>query len=88
MAKIVTTPGVLGGKPRLSNHRISVVDVVEILDDGYTVAETAKALEVTPDEIDAAREYWGDHPKEIAEACHRREALYEEVVEQSRAQTA
>lgn len=88
MADIVSTPGVLGGKPRLAKHRISVVDVVELLDDGYTVDEAAEALSVTTDEIEAAREYWEDHPDEIAIQRREREALYEELIKQSRAQTA
>lgn len=89
MAEIVATPGVLGGKPRLANHRISVVDVVELLDDvGYSVEESAEALEVTVEEIEAARGYWEEHPEEIAAQRRKREELYEELVEQSRAQPA
>lgn len=88
MAKIVSTPDILGGKARLANHRISVVDIVELLDDGDTVAEAAAALAVTTDEIEAARQYWEEHPEEIAEQRERRKALYEELVEQSRAQKA
>lgn len=86
MAEIVSTPGVLGGKPRLANYRISVLDIAEQLDSGQTVAEVAEALDISQEEVKAARKYWNDHPDEIAAQRERREALYEELVEQSRAQ--
>jgi uncharacterized protein (DUF433 family) len=84
MAEIVSPPGVFGGNPRLANCRIAVVDIAEQLDSGQTVAEVAESLDLSREEVEAAREYGDDHPEEIAAQRDRREALYEELVEQSR----
>jgi uncharacterized protein (DUF433 family) len=86
MTEIVSTPGVFGGKPRLAGYRIAVVDIAEQLDSGQTVAEVAESLDITYEEVKTAREYWDDHPEEIAAQRRRREELYEELVDQSRAQ--
>lgn len=57
MAKIVSTPGVFGGKPRLTGYRIAVVDIAEQLDVGQTVEKVAESLDITCEEVKAAREY-------------------------------
>ena len=86
MPEIVSTPGVFGGKNRLAGYRIAVVDIAEQLDSGQTVAEVAESLDISREDVEAAKEYWDAHPEEIAAQRERREALYEEVVKQSRAQ--
>jgi uncharacterized protein (DUF433 family) len=84
-SQVVTTPDVLGGKPRLKNHRISVADVVEHLRAGASVAEVADRLELSESEVKAAREYWHDHPDEINDDLASRDELYAELQESSRA---
>src|SRR5918911_1655987 len=65
-AHIVSTPGVLGGKPRIAGHRISVQDVAiwhERM--GMSVDEIATEYNLTLGEIYAALSYYHDHREEI-----------------------
>ena len=78
-ASIVKTEGVLGGKPRLEGHRISVLDVTELLEAGYSVSDTADQLEITPDEVRTASRYFRHHREEIAELQRRRREKHEEL---------
>lgn len=73
----------LGGKPRLEDHRISVLDVTGLLDAGYSIEEAADQLDITPEEVNAARQYYGDHPEEMERLERRAEALYQELIEES-----
>lgn len=77
-ATIVKTEGVLGGKARLEGHRISVLDVTELLDVGYSVEETAQQLSITTDEVRAASRYFRHHREEITGAWLRRQDAHEE----------
>ena len=83
-AEIVKTEGVLGGKPRLKNHRISVLDITEHVENGQDIAEIAEGLQITVAEVEAAIDYWETHPAEIEEQARRREEVHRQLVEQSR----
>ena len=83
-AEIVKTEGVLGGKPRLKDHRISVLDITENVENGESVAEIAESLQITPAEVEAALEYWEAHPEEIKEQARRREELHRDLIDESR----
>jgi uncharacterized protein (DUF433 family) len=85
MTEIVKTEDVLGGKPRLRNHRISVLDVVEMLETDHTPAEVAESLNITTEEVEAASRYYRTHRREIAEQARNREELYQELLEQDSA---
>lgn len=87
MPEIVKTDGVLGGKPRLRDHRISVLDIVEMLETGHSPDEIAESLNIATEEVEAATQYYRTHPREIAEQARRREELYEELIEQNHAST-
>lgn len=76
---IVRTPGVLGGKPRLDGHRISVLDVIELLDIGYSIDGAAEQLGITSEEVRDASRYYRHHREEIDEMLARRYALHEEL---------
>ena len=82
---ITKTEGVLGGKARVEGHRISVLDIVELLDTGYSTSEAAEELGLGYDEVQAALKYYRFHREEIEEQAQQRDALYEELVETSRA---
>lgn len=82
---IVKTDGVLGGKPRLTGHRLSVLDVVELLHAGYVTADIVKELSITPDEVHAARRYYEGHSEEMAELERRRREKHEELRRSSKA---
>jgi uncharacterized protein (DUF433 family) len=83
--QITRSPDILGGKPRLKGHRISVADVVEHLEAGDSVDEVASCLQITTEEVEAARDYWTDHPDEIDAQLEAREDLHDDLVEESRA---
>ena len=83
-AEIVKTEGVLGGKPRLKDHRISVLDITEHIENGEDVEAIAESLQITPAEVEAALDYWEDHLDEIEEQARRREEIHQQLIEQSR----
>jgi uncharacterized protein (DUF433 family) len=63
---IETTPNVMGGKPRIVGHRITVEDVViwhERL--GKSVDEIVTAYNLTLADVYAALTYYYDHQSEI-----------------------
>jgi uncharacterized protein (DUF433 family) len=72
MAEIVASEDVLGGKPRLEGTRIGVVDVVELLESGYSVDEAADQLDVSEGAVRAALEYSDDNQAEIEATLRRR----------------
>jgi uncharacterized protein (DUF433 family) len=77
---IVATPGVLGGKPRIAGHRISVQDVAiwhERM--GKSVDEIATEYELTLGEVYAALSYYHDHREEIEASIRAGAALVEEM---------
>jgi uncharacterized protein (DUF433 family) len=78
-AAIVTSEGVLGGKPRIAGHRISVLDVVELLDVGYSIEETAEQLQITTQEVREAAGYYRHHRSEIEALAERRQAKNDEL---------
>ena len=88
VAGIVTTEGVLGGNPRLKNHRISVLDVVEMLKVGYSASEAAEELHIEIREVQAALRYYRLHREEIEAQAQEREALHDQLIEESRAPSA
>lgn len=78
-ASIVKTEGVLGGKPRLTGHRISVLDVTELLEAGYSVSGAAEQLDISVDEVRAATRYFRRYRDELAELARRRREPHESL---------
>lgn len=79
-AHIVSTPGVLGGKPRIAGHRISVQDVAiwhERM--GLSVDEIATDHELSLAEVYAALAYYFDHREEIDNRIRQGATLIEEL---------
>jgi uncharacterized protein (DUF433 family) len=67
-AHVVRTPGVVGGEPRIADHRIRVRDVVAARDQGgYTPEEIAASVYpgLTLAQVYAALAYYEDHRDEI-----------------------
>jgi uncharacterized protein (DUF433 family) len=65
-APILKTPGILGGKPRIANHRIGVHDVVNLhVRLGKPVDDIARGFRLTLAEVYAALVYYHDHQGEI-----------------------
>lgn len=67
LARIVCTPGILGGEPRIAGTRISVRDIVEYMHTYH--GETGRVLRELPDlsdeDIETAMTYYTAHQKEI-----------------------
>lgn len=69
--QIVSTPDVLGGKPRIEGRRISVHQIADLHEHlGWTVAQIAQSYDLTFAEIYAALSYYHDHRAEIDRAIH------------------
>ena len=78
--QIVSTPGVLGGKPRLAGHRISVQDVAiwhERM--GMSVDEIATTYDLRLAEIYAALAYYFDHREAVDARIRDSARLIEEL---------
>ena len=55
--QIVSTPGVLGGKPRIDGTRISVELILELLSLEWTIENILEEYDLTREQIFAALSY-------------------------------
>jgi len=81
---IVTTPGTLGGRPRIAGRRIAVEHVAvwhEHL--GKTVDEICAEYNLSLSEVHAALAYYYDHRAEIERSIDEGEAIVEALRERS-----
>ena len=78
-ATIVRTDGVLGGKPRLEGHRISVLDVTELLQSGYSIRDCADHLDISPDAVRTAARYYRRHRDDMVALEARRRRKHDEL---------
>src|SRR5574341_1435632 len=63
---IVRTPGVLGGKPRISGRRVPVHQIVYLHEhQGVTVTDLVEGFDISPAQVYAALAYYYDHREEI-----------------------
>lgn len=87
-ARIVETPEVLGGKPRIDGTRIGVYFVHEQID-GRGIEPKTLAAEHDLDVADVYRAltYYYDHPERMASIRSCRERLLEEAEADPRAAT-
>lgn len=77
---IVCTPGIVGGKPRLDGHRITVQNVVIWHEQmGYSIEEIASLYNLTLAEVHSALAYYFDHKVEIDNSLTESEAFVEEL---------
>jgi uncharacterized protein (DUF433 family) len=68
MADIVRTEDVMGGEPRLAGHRISVLQVAEmVLQGDHSPEYVADQLDLSLAEVHAALSYYYEHPEEMDE---------------------
>ena len=75
---IETTPGVVGGKPRIAGHRITVQNIAiwhERL--GKSPDEIAAVHDLTLADVHAALAYYFDHRAEIDQTIAESEAFVE-----------
>ena len=77
---IVITPRVMGGKPRIVGHRISVQDVVIWHNElGYNVEQIANDYNLNFADVYAALAYYYDHKQEIDNSIVEGERRMEEM---------
>jgi uncharacterized protein (DUF433 family) len=77
---IVSTPGVLGGKPRIAGHRIGVTHIKAYrLAHGMTEAEIADAFDLPLPAVYAAMAYYYEHKAEIDAQDEAEEELVNEL---------
>lgn len=72
--RIVKTPEVLHGKPRLAGTRIGVFQVGELVRrNGWSIEDVTDEFEIDTGQVRAALEYYDDHPEliETLRAQHR-----------------
>lgn len=81
-ARIVKTPDVLGGKPRIDGTRLSVYFVREKVEGAGLDPETfAAKFDVDVADVYRALAYFHDHPEEMAEIERRRREMLERASE-------
>ncbi|QLH76847.1 DUF433 domain-containing protein [Halosimplex rubrum] len=84
MSDIVHTDGVLGGKPRLEGHRISVLQIADmVLDAGHSPEYVADQLGISLSDVHMALSYYYDNPDEMDEIRDRNERLEDQLREQA-----
>lgn len=72
MSEIVRTDGVLGGEPRLAGHRISIVQVADMVIKGdHSPEYVADQLNLTLADVHTALAYYYGNPEEM-DAVRRR----------------
>jgi uncharacterized protein (DUF433 family) len=77
---IEITPNVMGGKPRIAGHRISVQDIVIWQDElGHTVEKIAQDYNLSLADVYAALAYYHDHKEEIDKSIKEGEKFVEEM---------
>ncbi len=80
---IEITPGVMGGKPRIAGHRISVQNVVIWHNEmGYSVEKIAEDYNLSLADVYAALAYYHDHKEEVDRSIVEGEKFVEEMKKQ------
>jgi uncharacterized protein (DUF433 family) len=85
-AHIVSTPGTVGGEPRIAGHRIRVRDIVAARDfGGYTPEEIASSVypNLSLAQVYSALAYYEDHRGDIGRLFQEESRLVEEFRRQN-----
>lgn len=85
--RIVKTPEILHGKPRIEGTRVGVLQVGDaVREAGWTVEEAIEQFDLERQQIEAALEYYDDNP-ELIETLHAQQsATYQQLRERGRAE--
>jgi uncharacterized protein (DUF433 family) len=84
MTDIVRTDGVLGGEPRLDGHRISVLQVADlVLEAGHEPEYVADQLDISLADVHSALAYYYEHPDEMDTIRERHDRLEAELEERA-----
>ncbi|HAO19102.1 MAG: hypothetical protein BWK80_25300 [Desulfobacteraceae bacterium IS3] len=78
---IVSTPKILGGRPRINNTRVSVCSIAGWYRQGYSPEEISEQYEhLTLAQIYSALAYYHANKLEIERDIHREESEYERLL--------
>ncbi|WP_254544507.1 DUF433 domain-containing protein [Halomarina pelagica] len=81
-ARIVTTPDVLGGEPRIAGRRIGVLFIYEQVEGRDLSARTvADRYDLDIADVYHALAYYHEHPREMSELRERRERVEREAAD-------
>jgi len=84
--RIVSTPDVLHGKPRVEGTRIGIFQVGELVSrQGWTIGDVVREFDLDEEQAQAALEYYQAHPELIDTLRAQREARSRTLQEQSKA---
>ncbi|SFR47400.1 MULTISPECIES: DUF433 domain-containing protein [Halorubrum] len=83
---VVSTPNVLGGKPRAEGTRVGVHQVGSLVHEhGRSRAAVTEEFGLTADEVDAAIEYYESNPDETEAIAAEANATRDRLTDVSRA---
>jgi len=84
MTDIVRTDGVLGGEPRLDGHRISVLQVADmVLEADHEPEYVADQLGISLADVHSALAYYYEHPDEMDAIRERHNHLETKLAERA-----
>ena len=84
--RIVKTPDVLHGKPRIEGTRIGIFRVGELVrQQGWSLADVTREFDLEMEEAEAALDYYDDHPELVETLRAQHEAGCRRIERQSRA---
>jgi len=84
MVEIVRSDDVLGGEPRIEGHRISVLQVADmVLDGAYSSERVADQLDISLAEVHTALAYYYEHPEKMEAMRERHERLEATLAEKA-----
>ena len=83
-AGVVKTPEVLGGRPRIEGVRVGVLQVGDYVREiGMDVETVMSELRLSREQVEAALEYYDDHPDEMETLRAQREASFRRMEAQN-----
>ena len=85
--RIVKTPEILHGKPRIEGTRIGILQVGDaVREAGWSVAEAVEQFDLEREQVETALEYYDEHPEVVATLHAQQSATYQQLREESRAE--
>lgn len=87
--RIVTTPDVLHGKPRIEGTRVGVLQIgTAVREQSRTIPVVAEMFDLDEEQVREALDYYDEHPDLMETLRTRKEARYQAIRDQSRADEA
>jgi len=80
MAEIVTTDGILGGKPRLKGHRIGVLHLHDVVQE-TSPEHAADQFDISLAAVHTALAYYYEHLEEMHQLRERQRDLEDELTD-------